>query len=50
MVDLGNSAMLVIRAIPNLAQGAELGPIKNEIDNVIARFARDGASKAQIDH
>ncbi|WP_309266660.1 M16 family metallopeptidase [Aeromonas salmonicida] len=44
------ACMLVIRAIPNLAQGAELGPIKNEIDNVIARFARDGASKAQIDH
>ncbi|ATL99727.1 peptidase M16 [Aeromonas sp. CA23] len=44
------ACMLVIQAIPNLEQGAELEPIKREIDGVIARLAREGIPGARLEH
>ena len=44
------ACMLVIQAIPNLDQGAELEPIKREIDGVIARLAQEGVPRARLEH
>ncbi|POG24928.1 peptidase M16 [Aeromonas bestiarum] len=41
---------LVIQAIPNLAQGAELGAVKVEIDRIIGQLAKDGVSREQLAH
>ncbi|MFQ2383184.1 M16 family metallopeptidase [Aeromonas dhakensis] len=41
---------LMIHAIPNLAKGAELGPIKAEIDRVIGQLASDGVTREQLAH
>ncbi|MGY3961684.1 M16 family metallopeptidase [Aeromonas popoffii] len=44
------ACMLVIQAIPNLDHGAELEPIKREIDGVIARLAQEGVPRARLEH
>ncbi|WP_287146833.1 pitrilysin family protein [Aeromonas sp.] len=44
------ACMLVIQAIPNLDQGAELELIKREIDGVIARLAQEGVPRARLEH
>ncbi len=44
------ACMLVIEAVPNLAKGGELGPIKAEIDRIVGQLASEGVSREQLAH
>lgn len=44
------ACMLVIEAVPNLAKGGELGPIKAEIDRIVGQLASEDVSREQLAH